>query len=157
MANSFLEHSWRDYSNEPTRNGVRVTTITPANQAAIVSSIGTLTTAEQVLSLGALQNTRIVLSDSHVNLPLPTDLNSQRERKWLVTYKTSAGNQYKYTIPAAAIDDAGTPLLQPNSDMADLTATAWVNWITAFLAVAQGKDGSGATSVLSAELVGRSL
>lgn len=157
MANSALEHSYKDYSDENTRNTVRIVTITPANQAAIVSSIGTLTTAEQVLSMGALQNTRIVLSDSHVNLPLPTDLNSQRERKWLVTYKTTAGNEYKYTIPCAAVDDTGTPLLQANSDMADLTATAWVNWITAFIAVAQGKDGNGVSSVVSAELVGRSL
>ncbi len=155
---SVLRQTYKDFSNEATKSHVNITTMTSANFNAVNTNVASFLTAEDALTLGARQTEEIVSNETFVNAALPTDVNSQRERKWLVTYQTTAGNRYKYTIPCAAVIGAGPAnLLLPGSDLADLTKAEWVAWISAFLTIAVGKDGNGAQSVLRAELVGRSL
>jgi len=154
---SSLRQTYKDYSNESTKSRVNITAITAGNIVAVRANVTTFQTAEDDLTLGARFTTEILSDDITATPALPTDPNSQRERKWLVRYKTSAGNIYHYTIPCAKVDDGGTPLLRAESDFADLTEAKWVAWVSAFLTIAVGKDGNGASAVLSAELVGRSL
>lgn len=157
---SVLRQTYKDFSKEATKNHVFITTMTAGNFNAVIANVNTLTAAEDALTLGARQTEEVLASETFPNAAIPTDEDSQRERKWLITYQTSAGNKYKYTIPCAAVRITGIgahSLLQTGSDMADLTAAEWVAWISAFIAVAIGKDGNGVSAVLSAELVGRNL
>jgi len=155
---SALRDTYKDYSNESTRNEMLLVQITAGNIAATTAAVATLLGAEDALTLGARQRYEIVASIVSPSTALPTDPNSQRERKWLVTAKDTAGFITHYTIPCAAVKDGtGTSLLLPGSDLADLANPDWVAWISAYIAIAQSNHGNGINSVLSAQLVGRAI
>lgn len=155
---SALRDTYKDYSNESTRNEVLLVQITSGNIVATLANVATLLSAEDALTLGARQRYEVVATIVSPSVALPTDPNSQRERKWLVTAKDTAGFITHYTIPCAAVKDGtGTSLLLAGTDMADLANPDWVAWIAAFITIAQSNHGNGINSVLSAQLVGRSL
>lgn len=155
---SALHQTYVDFSDEKSTSRIGVTPITAGNIVAVRANVATLQSAENSLTLGARTATKILADDVAIAAALPSDLNAQRERKWLVKYKTTGNNFYHYTIPAAAVHGAtSNPLLLGNTDLADLSQAEWVAWTSAFVAVAIGPDGNGANAVVSAQLVGRAL
>lgn len=94
-----------------------------------------------------------------------TDVNAQRERKWLVTYRdntefldvadtienTGFGKLFNTEVPCAKLS-----LLDQKSDDLDLAATGVAAWITAFEAAQQSPTGGNEIEVISIKHVGRS-
>lgn len=153
MAVSYYTQTYLDYSKEKANLRLRVEEITAANIAAQLTEIQALGAAIADLSLGTLHKSATLQNDSVISNTPPSDVNAQRERKWLVTYRDDVTEQlYQFEIPAANL----TGNLLPNSDEADLTSTDWAAFITAFEAVVLSPDGNAVT-VESARHVGRKL
>lgn len=94
-----------------------------------------------------------------------TDVNAQRERKWLVTYRDNTeyldvadtienvgfGKLFDTEVPCAKLS-----LLDQHSDDLDLNATGVQAWITAFEAAQNSPTGGNEIEVISIKHVGRS-
>lgn len=157
MPISSFARTYLDYSKEKATAEFRIRDMTAATIAALLTEAAALGTAIDALSLGT--RVKSILSQDNTKFAEvpPTDLNAQRERKWRVDFQDTVNlKPGKIEIPVANIYDGDVPLLQPNSDMADLTEDLWVNFITAFETTARSVDGN-TVNVLSAQLVGRNL
>lgn len=150
MANYSI--AFRDYGNELTTTTVQLPTINAGNFAANMTAIQALGVAIGALVIGATDHSQIHLDKVGGNATPPSDVNAQRERKWLVRYRdTVTGKAYNIEIGTAKLSG----LLKPNSDQADLTQTGWTDFITAFEAIAVSPEGN-AVEVIEAFHVGRS-
>lgn len=89
------------------------------------------------------------------NIP-PVDPAAQRENKWLVTYEDDGnpGRMLQAELPMADLD-AG--LILGNTDLADLSAAAWVTFVTAFEAVVKAPFTGNDVTVRRVQFVGRRL
>lgn len=143
-----------DYSDEKSSVNVTSAFLTAANFDAQAAASAALAVAMAALSIGVLTRhtlTQIILDDPAV----ATNVFAQRELKWLVRYQANITGQIRtLEIPAAAL----TGNLVPNTDIADVTSTAWVNFISAFNAFARNpSNATEAVTFLDARLVGRNL
>ena len=143
-----------DYSQENSTFGFESAVLTTGNISSQTGLLATLETKTEALSIGHVakqQIAQILVDDPGV----PTDPFAQRELKWLVTYQAvTSGMKYTLEIPAPDLTDN----LVVGSDLADLSSTAWDEWITAFVAVAKPADDlADSVIVLSARLVGRNI
>lgn len=140
-----------DSSNEPTTTEVNIGPITALTIAAFLSQFGTYKTALQAITLGNLKADRWTGDATAYNATIPTDVNAQRERKFLVNYQdTTTFAPYRLEIGTADLEGR----MIPGTDLVDLTNTEIAAWITAFEAMAQSPEGH-AVNVLSIEAVGR--
>lgn len=151
MAVGKYDVSYRDYSKEISTFAVYCAELSAANFAAVGAQLQTLGTATNALSLGQPAKSTLIAQINTISAAAPSDVNAQRERKWLVRYTDDVTNQI-YTLEIPCADLAGN--LAANSDMADPTSTEWAAWITAFEAVAKSWQGN-AVSFLDAQHVGR--
>lgn len=157
MPNSSFSRTYIDFAKEKATVEFRIQDMTAATIAATLTELATLGTAIDALTLANLTRSIAAQDNSAFAIVLPTDENSHRERKWKVMFQdTVTLREGKVEIPAAKLNNGTDSLLQPNSDLADLTVTEWVNFIAAFEATARSVDGNP-VNVLGAELVGRNL
>lgn len=144
--------SYRDYSNEVSNFAVYIPELTAGNFTATGAAVQTLGTATNALSLGQPARSALVAQINTISAASPSDVNAQRERKWLVTYRDTVTNRlYSLEIPCA---DLAGGNLQANTDLANLASTEWAAWVTAFEAIALSQDGNP-VDVLRAQHVGR--
>jgi hypothetical protein len=146
--------TFNDYSNEKSTVSVFGETRDAANFAGQATEASALSVAIAALSIGTL--VKRTVSDVILDAAgTPTDAFAQRELKWRVTYiGDTSGKEYQIEIPCADLDGN----LVPGTDLADLTATPWANFITAFEAYGRTPDSPTETvTVVSARVVGRNL
>jgi len=140
-----------DYSEENSSMKFYNGPITALTIAAYLTQYGALRDAVEDISLGVLVADQWIGDNTHYANAAPTDVNAQRERKWLVSYEgTTSHSKYTMTIPCANFEDQ----LLPDSDEADLTTTEMAAFITAFETVARTPEGE-AVNVLDITGVGR--
>lgn len=152
MAYSTL--TFNDYSNEESTVRVAGETRTAANFDGQATEATALSVAIAALSIGTL--VRRSITDVVLDSPgTPTDAFAQRELKWRVTYRgATSGKEFQIEIPCADLDGN----LVPGTDLADLTATPWVNFIAAFEAYGRSPDSpTESVEFVSARVVGRNL
>jgi len=144
----------RDYSNELSNFGVTGVTLTEANFDAQLALYATLSGTVENLTIGHLDKYNVAVIP--LDTPLtPTNVNAQRELKWLVQYMGDVSGKL-FQIEIAAPDL--TSNLVPNSDIANLASTDWAAFVAAFEAVARSPDnGTETVTVTAARLVGRNI
>jgi len=154
MPFSRFAQTYVDYSNEKSTIDFRIRDMTAATIAAVLTELATLGTAIAGLSSGTLVKSQAIQDSSTFIATPPSDVNAQRERKWLVRYQDTVNFKFgQVEIPVAEVSAA---LLLPMSDHADLTETAWTDFITAFETTGRSVDGN-VVNVIEAILVGRNL
>lgn len=132
---------------------VAITTITPANQAAVETAWGNLLTAMAGVTLGRYVKNAVTLARNITGAQIPaTDPLAQRENKWLARYHDATTFQnFQCSIPTADVS-----LHMANSEFVDLTAGVGLALKTAFEAVVVSPDDSSHSVVLdSLQFVGR--
>jgi len=114
-----------------------------------------LKAATLALSSGELHKESRAYSVAIVSNDLPTNVDAQREQKWLVTYRaTTSEKLFRMEIPCAI----RTANLLPASDLADLSATDVAAFVSAFEAFVKSPDnGTEAVEVVSIRSVGRNI
>jgi hypothetical protein len=150
---SFFEIGFRDYSLEPSRVSVPVTTLTAANLVAQTALINTLEAAIIATTLGRAQKDTIILERAILSALPPTSVDAQREKKWLVRYHDATTNvKYQAEIPCA---DLST--LAANSDFMDTANSVFTDLKAAWEAVVRSPDDDNLTVLDSLQFVGRRL
>ena len=115
MADSYYSLTLLDYSAEKTNTRFRVEEITAGNFATQLTALAALGTAIDNLTLGTLHKSATIQNEAVISNTLPTDVNAQRERKWLIRYQDTVTEKiYTAEIGTADLTDN----LVPNSDMA---------------------------------------
>lgn len=153
-----------DYSQEKGSMSINIGPVTVVNFTALHDAIDDLEAVMPNMILGAIRKTNVheIFNGS---VAAVTDVNAQRERKWLVTYRdetefldvadtimnTGYGQVYNVEIPTAKLS-----LLDTESDELDLSVAAVAAWITAFEAVQISPTGGDVINVISIRHVGRS-
>lgn len=150
-----IHYSFRDYSRELSGVTFHIQPITVGTIAGIVTFVGVLRDDIDALTLGVAAKEKIVMDDTVLSATAPTDQGAQRELKWLVDYEgVTSHKTYQWEIPTA-----DPTLVLPGTDIADLTLTPWVDFITdvEFATIrVPGSDTEG-INILGATLVGRNL
>jgi len=143
-----------DYSDENTSFGVTSVDLTAGNLVAQLGYAADLAAAVDDLILGELVKQQIAM------IPLdspavPVNIYAQRELKWEVTYVGAvSGKKFQVEIGTPDLTDN----VVANSDTADLSSADWVALSAAWSAYVKSPDnGTEATTILSARLVGRNL
>jgi hypothetical protein len=152
MADSLVTFGTIDYSGEPSNVRFHVTPLTAGNFAAVNLDITDLGTALDGVSLNTLAMQRVISGEIFLSRAKPANVDAQREKKWLIRYEDTVTHKlYRNEIPGADL-----ALLDTNSDMADLTLTAWTDFIAAFEAVVVSPDGN-TVDFIDAQYVGKRL
>ena len=143
--------SWADYAGEMSSVTLAHTDLTAGNIVAQTTLINNLLTALSAITLGEQQTQAILLSKIVVSADLPTDVNAQRETKWLLRYHDSVtGEKFVASVPCADLS-----LLAPVSQFADMTGTEFAALKTAWELVVRGPNDNNLTILDSAQHVGR--
>lgn len=159
--------SFLDYNGERSTTSFYTGNVTAVSLPGLLTQFGALRTAIDGIILGTIAQEELSVFRTKLSNALPVSANAQRERKWLVVYEdvteffdppvNAIPNEgyrkvFNFEIPTANL--VGN--LQPNSDEADLSATAVAAFVTAFEAIARSPHG-GNVNVLKLVAVGRNL
>lgn len=140
MATSKLSLSYKDHDRELGNVGFRFTELSAANFDAQNTLMDSLITAVGNVQVGVLEvETRIATRTDNNALP-PADPYAQRETKWLVRARDSAGDAVQFEIPCADLS-----LLILNTSNMDLTGGAGAALVTALEAGVLSKAGLAVT------------
>jgi hypothetical protein len=143
--------SWADYAGEVSNLSLAHTDLTAGNIVAQTTLIGNLFTALSAVTLGEQQTQAITLSKIIVSSDLPTDVNAQRETKWLLRYHDAVtGEKFVVSVPCADLS-----LLAPVSQFADMSGTEFAALKTAWELIVRGPNDNNLTILDSAQHVGR--
>jgi len=143
-----------DYSDENTSFGVTSSDLTEGNLVAQQGYAPDLAAAVDNLIIGELVKQQIAMVP--LDTPaIPVNIYAQRELKWEITYQGAvSGKKFQVEIGTPDLTDNTVP----NSDIADLTSDDWVAFLAAWSAYVKSPDnGTEATTVIAARLVGRNL
>lgn len=150
---SALGVSFRDYSKEASNWSVPVTTLTAANLVAQSALIAALEAAIIAITLGEAQKDEIILERALLSSALPSSVDAQREKKWLIRYHDAVTNvKYVSSVPCADLSTLAT-----NSDFMDPTAGAFTTLKAAWELIVRSPDDNNLTVLDSIEFVGRRL
>lgn len=144
----------RDYSNELSNFAVTSVTGNAGNLDAQLGFASALSSAVENLTIGHLDryNYQINLLDSPIT---PSNVYAQREVKWLVSYVGDTSGKI-FQVEIAAPDLTGNIIA--NTDMADLSSTDWVAFVSAFEDYVRSPDnGTETVTVTGARIVGRNI
>jgi len=145
--------TFQDFSKESSSFRFHFAAVTAASIGGFLTQFGALRTATDAITLGTLTDDKWVGDATSYNNAAPTDVNAQRERKFLVRYEgTTTFAKFTATIPTA--DLAGRMIA--GTDQVDLTNTEIAAWITAFETLCRTEDGEN-VNVLGIQAVGRNL
>jgi hypothetical protein len=156
-----------DHNGERSATGFHTGAVTAISLPGLLTQFGALRTAIDDITLGTIAQEELNVFRTKLSNTLPASANAQRERKWLVVYEDvtqffdppinaipNEGYRKVFTFEIATANLVGN--LQPNSDEADLSATAVAAFVTAFEAIARSPYG-GNVNVLKLVAVGRNL
>lgn len=154
-----------DYNRETSTTSVNIGPLTAANYTAKHAAIDAYKTAVAGITLGEIRKVTVneVFAESVAAI---TDVNAQRERKWLVTFRDNTeffdagdtisnvgyGQLFKVEIPCA---DLG--LLDNNLDVLALDDTFAAAYVTAAEALVNSPWGGNECVVVKIDHVGRNL
>ena len=142
-----------DYSNEPSTTSTYIEALTALNLSDWLSDFGDYKNALNGICLGVMTGDMWVGDKTKYNALPPSDVNAQRERKWLVHYQgTTSFSKYTLEIPTADF----TGRLLDGTDLADLTDTEMAAFVAAFEVMGRTPEGEF-VEVLYIEAVGRNL
>jgi len=111
MAQDQTVFSWHDYDGEPSRTTFNTVEITAANLDAQASAATALRTAINGLTLVSVEQA-VITDNVWDNIVPVTDPFAQREIKWIVIVRDTAGNTYR----ANEFPCANLALLENNSE-----------------------------------------
>lgn len=147
----FGSFTFLDYSKEKSSMSFNFGAVTALNIAGFLSDFGDLRLATEAIVLGTLAQDQWVGDQTRYNNAAPSDVDAQRERKFLVIYEdTTTFAKYQVEIPTA--DLAGRMIT--GTDLVDLTNTEIAAWITAFETLCKSPEGNG-VNVVEIRAVGR--
>lgn len=145
--------SYKDFSGEPSSFSFHMGAVTALTIADILAQIGDLRDALADITLGTLYKDEWYGDRTRYSVLNPTDVNAQRERKFLVTYEDSVTfSIYTSEIPTADF----TGRMVDDTDQVDLVDTEIAAFITAFETLCVSPDGNAVT-VVAITGVGRNL
>lgn len=160
--NSLLSYTFIDGSNEKSVMTFSAVEYNAGTFPAYLTAIGDFRDSLALVSGGALRSERMTLFDTVYNAVTPA-IGVKRELKWLILLRDDVTfADYRIEIPCASDTSPATatppnePLLLPQSDEADLSATAWTTFIDDLRQVYRTPDGNFAT-VRKIIQVGRNL
>lgn len=149
----FGSFTFKDFSKENSSMTFNFPAVTALNIAAFLADFGDLRVATEAIVLGTLQADSWTGDRTKYSAEPPTDVNAQRERKFLVVYEdTVTLTPGRIEIPTADFTDR----LVDDTDLVDLTDTEIVAWIAAFETLARTDDGN-TLNVVEIRAVGRNL
>lgn len=144
MPTSSYSMTVRDYSRELASFNFPVTQVTAGNIAGLLTLGSAFEVAVSNVILG-IEAKRKLVAFNNLDVAVPLSSAAQRELAWVVHYHD---NEQYFDAPTNSIfnENYGTPetmriptpditddtLLQPNSDLADLTDARWVAFKAAF-------------------------
>jgi hypothetical protein len=156
-----------DYNGEKSVTSFYTGAITAVSLPGTLTQFGALRNAIDGITLGTITQEELSVFRTKLSNTLPSSANAQRERKWLVVYEDvtqffdppvnaipNEGYRKVFTFEIATANLVGN--LQPNSDEANLSATAVAAFVTAFEALCRSPHG-GQVNVLKLVAVGRNL
>jgi len=156
-----------DYNGEKSVTSFYTGNITAVSLPGTLTQFGALRNAIDGITLGTITQEELSVFRTKLSNTLPASANAQRERKWLVVYEDvtqffdppvnaipNEGYRKVFTFEIATANLVGN--LQPNSDEANLSATAVAAFVTAFEALCRSPHG-GNVNVLKLVAVGRNL
>lgn len=147
--------SFKDYSDEGSSVSFFTDTINAGNLAAQTTLMNALVTAIEGLTLGKIVRETLVAIDTDNGNTPASDVNSQRERKWLLRMADSVtGETVTASIPCA---DLSGGHLVTNSDLADMSNADWVALKSAIDGNYNNPETGNSLVLLSAKKVGRNL
>lgn len=142
-----------DFSNEQSSMSFYNGEITAVTIAGFLTQFGALRTATEAIVLGSLVGDLWYGDRTKYDNAPPTDVNAQRERKFLVSYQgDTTFSKYVMEIPCADL----TGRMIDDTDLVDATETDFAAWITAFEALCKTPEGETVV-FLQATAVGRNL
>jgi len=146
--------SFEDYSKERSNMRIVITQLTAGNVAAQEALLGTLLSAIQAITLGAVRTETVLWRKDEVDVAAVTDPLAQREIKGLVGYHDDVtGKKYRVEIPTLDLVTVG---LVAGSDLVDLADPQAAAFVSAFEAVATDPDtGLNTVTVDYIRFVGR--
>lgn len=156
-----------DYSGEKSSLAFYTGNITAVSLPGTLTQFGALRTAIEGITLGTVNKESLKVFDTKLSNTNPSDVNAQRERKWLVVYED---NTAFFDAPLNAIPNEGfgkvfnveiptadfTGRMISGTDLADMANTEVAAFVSAFEALARSPYG-GAVNVLRLVGVGRNL
>lgn len=144
-----------DYSEEKSTMNFHFGPVTAVSIAGFLTDFGAFRTAVEAISAGALTADAWYGDRTKYSAVPPTDVNAQRERKFLVIYEDDTTlAPYRMEIPCA--DFSLTDVILPGTDKVDLTQTEIAAFVTAFETLCKSPEGNDVT-VLQMRAVGRNI
>lgn len=155
---SKLSYTFEDYDGEKSSIKLNGSQYNITTFPATLTSNNNLKEAFRKLSLGAYRGTTYSPFVEVTDDPRPTDVNAQRERKWVVRFRDASNMRIGTAeIPCARLlDDSSQPYLLPGTNIADMTHPDFVELKAAFEGAVRSIDDN-AVIVLDVTLVGRNL
>lgn len=130
------------------KTNYNIVALTAANFTAQMTKVDTLEAKTEALTLGVVR-TQSVAINKPINTGYPAGV-ANRGSKWIISAANAASQAFTYTIPAALTSG----LVNSDNSTANLSATAWADYKTAFEALATDPS-AGALTLLRARLGGR--
>ena len=147
--------TFKDYSDEASSAAFYTDDITAGNLVAQTALMGALVTAVEGLTLGKIVRETLLAIDTDNGDTPASDVNSQRERKWLLRMTDSVtGDTVTATLPCA---DLASGHLQANTDLADMSNADWIALKSAIDGNFNNPATGNSLTLLSAKKVGRNL
>jgi hypothetical protein len=145
--------TFKDFSDENSSMSFNFPAVTALNIAAFLADFGDLRTATEDIVLGTLSADSWTGDRTKYSAAPPTDVNAQRERKFMFIYEdTVTLTPGRVEVPTADF----TGRLVDDTDKVDLTNTEIAAWVAAFETLARTDDGN-TLNVLEGRAVGRNL
>ena len=151
-----MTFSQNDYSGESTVMTVNVPVINAANFDAQESLHAALEVTIELVTIGSKVKRQKIIEDLGSG-GFASDTEAQREMKWLISYHDNSFPARKLSVELGCADVIDVDLLQPNSDIADLTDADWVTFVTNFEALVVAPYTGNAVTLDRITLVGRNL
>lgn len=153
MPTSSYSMTTRDYSRELASHQFPIAAVTAGNYAGLLVLGAAYEAAVAAVILGVEAKKKIVAFEN-IDVSVPANATAQRELAWVVHYHdteqyfdapTNSIYNENYGVPQtvriATAKMTDNALLQPNSDLADLTEARWVAFKEAFEGFALSQGG----------------
>lgn len=142
MAVSRTNWTFLDYAGETGSTGVNATLLSAANFATQATLRAALLAAIEAVTNGNLSKETVTASILETGAAKPTDPESWKSKRWLVSAKDTNGNSVSFHIVTAV---PSVTYLSPGTNQMDLTSTEGAALVSAIEAYARSNDGEAIT------------
>ncbi len=155
---SWLKYSFQDHTRETSHINIPTLEYSALLFPELLTRVGQFRNALAGITNGNIVKETLTSFDTKYFPPVITDPNVQREQKWLVSWRDTNnwGETGRVEIPTAQLTDGDGSLLVGNTELADLTHPAWVEFVEEFEWIARSPQGS-TVEITSIVLVHRNL